>query len=110
MDEKGTYVRFEELSLEDPGTGSAKKDLVDTTSCQLTYIEQGEGAGHGFHQHDDVDEILIFLEGHCILGLGDTELDVRGGSLAHAPRGVPHKVKYLARSKVIRIKFPNPQA
>jgi quercetin dioxygenase-like cupin family protein len=109
MNEKGTYIRFEELPLEVSGSGSPMKDVVSSPGCQVTYIEQNEGAGHGFHQHDDVDEVLIFLEGHCNLGLGDAELDVRGGSLAYAPRGVPHKVRYLAKSKVIRIKFPNPQ-
>ncbi len=110
MNEKGTYIRFEGLPLQASGTGSSMmKDVVDTPGCQVTYIEQSEGAGHGFHQHDDVDEILVFLEGRCILGVGDSEFDVQSGSLVHAPRGVPHKVRYLAKSKVIRIKFPNPQ-
>ncbi len=107
MSEKGTCVRFNELSPQDAGGGSVKSDVVDSASCQITYIVQDEGAGHDFHQHDDLDEILILLEGHCVLGLGDWTRDIQGGSLVHAPRGVPHKVKYLTKSKVIRIKFPS---
>ena len=108
MKEQGTYIRLDEIPVEDARPGSFRKTIADSAGCQITYIIHDEGAGHDFHRHDDADEILVFLEGHCILGLGDAELEVRGGSLAHVPRGVPHKVKYLAKSKVIRIKFPNP--
>ncbi len=108
MVEKGTYLRFDELPLQAADGSTFRKDVVDSPNCQVTYIAQGEGAGHGFHQHDDMDEVLIFLEGHCLFGLGDAEFEVRGGSMIHAPRGVPHKVRYLAKSKVIRIKYPAP--
>ena len=107
MSEKGTYLRFEELPLQNPGGGSVRKIVVDSAGCQVTYIVHDVGAGHDFHQHDESDEVLIFLEGHCAVGLGDAELDVHGGSMIHAPRGVPHKVRYLAKSKVIRVKFPS---
>jgi len=107
MSEKGTCVRLDEISLQEVGGGVLKGDIVDSASCQITYIVQNEGAGHDFHEHDDLGEILILLEGHCLLGLGDSTRDIQGGSLVHAPRGVPHKVKYLTKSKVIRIKFPS---
>ena len=109
MSEKGTCVRINDLSLQDAGGGSFKSDVVESANCQITYIVQNEGAGHDFHQHEDLDEILILLEGHGVLGLGDSTHDIQGGSLIHAPRGVPHKVKYLTKSKVIRIKFPSPR-
>ncbi len=108
MSEKASYLRFDDFPLQDPNGGPFRLNVVDSGNCQVTYISQGEGAGHGFHQHDDMDEVLIFLEGHCTFGLGDAEFDIRGGAAIHAPRGVPHKVKYLAQSKVIRIKYPSP--
>lgn len=72
------------------GTGFFGKNLVESDGFELTYITGDETAGHDAHQHEDLDEILVFLEGAADLNLGGKAIDVKAGSLIFAPSGVPH--------------------
>lgn len=105
MNEGWKYVRLD-AHLSDIGNGFFGSILVELDCFELTFIKGDEGAGHGFHSHEDLDEILIFLEGECIFNVGGTDIDIKGGSLLFVPHGVDHKVEYKAKSKVIRIKLP----
>jgi quercetin dioxygenase-like cupin family protein len=106
MASQGKYVRFAQLDLAEVGNGFRGADLVESENMELSFLTGDAGAGHGFHSHDDVDEVLIFLEGSCDFNLGGEEIHVSGGSMIYAPAGVEHKVRYKAASKVLRIKFP----
>jgi|GEM_PF-6549490 len=110
MTQQGKYIRFQDLSLAELGNGFFGGNLVESPGLEVTFVTGDKGAGHGFHAHDDLDEILIFLEGACDFNLGGREIDVQAGSLLHAPAGVEHKVRYKARSKVLRIKIPAARA
>ena len=110
MNRPWTYYRFEDLSRSDLGNGFFGGDLVASDSFDLTLIEGGEGAGHGFHRHEDLDEILVFMEGACTFNIAGTELKVEDGSMIHIPAGWDHQVRYRARSKVLRIRIPKPRA
>ena len=106
MAKEGKHVVFKDVAVEALGNGFFGRNLVETDGVELTYVTGDAGAGHDAHLHDDLDEILIFLEGGADFKLGDDSLAVRAGSLIYAPSGVPHGVRYTAPSKVLRLKMP----
>ena len=104
------HYRFDELPLSDLGNGFFGGNLVASDGFEMTLIEGGEGAGHGFHRHEDLDEILVFMDGACTFNVSGTELNLEGGSMIHIPAGWDHQVRYRGRSRVLRIKMPKPRA
>ena len=81
--------------------------MIELDHFELTFVKGEKGSGHGFHHHDDLDEILIFLEGACVFNISGTEIDVEGGSVLFVPHGLDHKVRYKTKSSVLRIKISN---
>ena len=106
MEEKGKYVEFKDVTVSELGNGFFGKNLVETDNFELTYITGDDTAGHDAHEHDDLNEILIFLEGAAELNMDGKSVDVKAGSLIYAPSGVSHGIQYKAKSKVLRIKMP----
>ncbi|MCK4789804.1 MAG: cupin domain-containing protein [Desulfobacteraceae bacterium] len=106
MNEEWKYHKLGDIRLSDMGNGFFGSNLVELDGFELTFVKANEGSGHDSHQHEDLSEILIFLEGECSFTVGGTELNIKGGSLLHIPPGVDHKVKYEGKSKVFRIKIP----
>ena len=105
MSEKGKYIEFKDVAVTELGNGFFGKNLVESGDFELTYITGDETAGHDAHQHEDLDEVLIFLEGAADLSLDGKPMDVKAGSLIYAPSGVAHGIQYKAKSKVLRIKM-----
>lgn len=110
MAESGSHIRLDQAELSELAAGFLGADLINSPAVELTYITASAGSGHDFHAHDDLEEILIFLEGGCTFTLGSDEHEVRAGSVIHAPVGVKHKVSYDRPAKVIRIKVPAARA
>ena len=108
MSEGWKYHRFEEARKSDLGNGFLGSDLVVQEGFELTFIEGGVGAGHGFHHHEDQDEILVILEGECRFNVGGADISGDGGSLLHIRAGIDHSVRYNVKSKVLRIKIRTP--
>ena len=52
---------------------------------------QAPGGGPPLHTHAHEDETFFVLDGSFTFVCGDTSADVPAGSLAHLPRGVPHR-------------------
>jgi quercetin dioxygenase-like cupin family protein len=100
------YTKFDDLQLSDLGNGFLGSNVVEMDGFELTYVTGGKGSGHDFHRHEDLSEILIFLEGGCDFTVGETDLRIRGGSLLLIPPGIDHKVRYNEKSKILRIKMP----
>ncbi|HEV2218583.1 MAG TPA: quercetin 2,3-dioxygenase [Candidatus Dormibacteraeota bacterium] len=55
------------------------------------------------HTHPEVDETLYVLEGEIRLHIDGEEQELRSGSVAMAPRGVPHA--FIVTSETARILF-----
>jgi quercetin dioxygenase-like cupin family protein len=106
MNEKWKYIRFEDSELADLGNGFFGADLLKAEGIELTFIKGEEASGHGFHRHEDLNEILIFLDGECVFTLDQTEIEVKGGSILYIPHEVDHKVRYKKESSVLRLKIP----
>jgi len=106
MNEEWKYFKLEDVELSDLGNGFFGSNLVELDGFELTFVKGDEGSGHDFHRHDDLDEILIFLDGECDFTVDGADLNIKGGSLLHIPPGVDHKVRYQEKSKVVRIKIP----
>lgn len=100
------YVRLEDVPLADLGNGFFGSNLVELDGFELTFVTGDEGSGHDFHRHEELVEILIFLEGACSFNVGGTDMDIKGDSLLFVPSGIDHRVRYKRKSKVIRIKLP----
>jgi len=101
------YFRLEDIELSDLGNGFFGSNVVELDGFELTFVTGDKGSGHGFHRHEDLSEILIFLEGGCDFTVGGTELNIKGGSLLHIPPGIDHKVHYNEKSTILRIKIPH---
>jgi quercetin dioxygenase-like cupin family protein len=102
---KGKYVEFKDVAVAELGNGFFGKNLFESGDFELTYITGDKTAGHDAHEHENVNEILIFLEGAADLNLDGKPVDVKAGSLIFAPSGVTHGIQYKAKSKVLRIKM-----
>ena len=106
MNQNWKYIRFEDVPVTDLGNGFFGSNLVEQKGLELTFITGEEGAGHDFHSHQDLNEILIFLDGECVFNLGGKEIDVKEGAMLYIPPGVDHKVRYKKKSSVLRLKIP----
>jgi len=106
MKEKWQYLKLGDIPLSDMGNGFFGCNVVEQDDIELTFVEGDKGAGHGFHSHEGLCEILIFLEGKCLFNVGGTDLNIEGGSLLYIPPEIDHKVRYEEKSKVLRIKIP----
>jgi quercetin dioxygenase-like cupin family protein len=106
MSSEGKYIQFDALQLAELGNGFFGKDLLAQEGIELTYVTGDKGAGHDAHVHDNLDEVLIFMEGAADFTLDGTPVDVKAGGMIYAPSGVAHGVNYTAKSKVLRIKLP----
>ena len=102
------YTIDQMTELTDLGNGFLGSNVVELGDLELTFVRGDKGSGHGFHRHEDLVEILVFLEGGCDFTVGETDLNIKGGSLLFIPPGVNHKVHYNEKSKVLRIKTPRP--
>jgi mannose-6-phosphate isomerase-like protein (cupin superfamily) len=103
------YTKFDDLQLSDLGNGFLGSNVVEVDDLELTFVKADKGSGHGFHHHEELVEILIFLEGGCDFTVGETDLKIKAVSLLFIPPGVNHKVHYNEQSKVLRIKTPRPR-
>jgi len=110
MNGEWKYLSLEDVHLSDLGNGFLGSNVVELDNFELTFVKGDEGSGHDFHRHEDLSEILIFLEGGCDFTVGQTDLNIKGGSLLFIPPGVDHKVQYKRKSKVLRIKIPKSRA
>jgi|SRR6266404_216601 len=54
------------------------------------WVQSSPGGGPRLHKHP-YEEIFVILEGHAIVTIGESTLEVDGGHMAIAPAGVPHK-------------------
>ena len=106
MKEGWKYFRLQDIELSDLGSGFFGSNVVEVDGFELTFVTGDKGSGHGFHRHEDLSEILIFLEGGCDFTVGETDLGIRGGSLLFIPPGIDHKVHYNEKSTILRIKMP----
>ena len=106
MNKEWKYIKMGDVPLADLGNGFFGGNVVEQDNIELTFVEGDKDAGHGFHRHEDLCEILIFLEGKCSFNMGGTDLNIEGGSLLYIPPEIDHKVRYKEKSKVLRIKIP----
>jgi mannose-6-phosphate isomerase-like protein (cupin superfamily) len=104
MNEQWKYLRLNDRRLSDLGNGFFGENLVEMDGFEMTFVTGEAGAGHGFHHHDDLDEILVFLEGACVFNISGTDISVEAGSVLFVPHGLDHRVTYTAKSRVLRIK------
>ena len=105
MSTDAKYIEFKDVPVEELGNGFFGKNLVEMDGFELTFVTGDKGAGHDAHVHDDLDEILIFMEGAADLNMDGKPVNVQGGSMIFARSGVAHGISYKAKSKVLRIKM-----
>jgi quercetin dioxygenase-like cupin family protein len=105
MKKEWKYIKLRDIPLSEMDNGFFGFNVVEQDDIELTFVEGDKGAGHGFHRHEDLTEILIFLEGKCFFTVGGTDLNIEGGSLLYIPPEIDHKVRYEEKSKILRIKI-----
>lgn len=92
--EGGARKDWPNHAIELPGLGTVNgkhflKDIADFTGCEISINSLPPGAGMPFyHQHQQNEEIYIFIEGKGQLQIDGEILDVQEGSIVRiAPNG-----------------------
>lgn len=67
-----------------------KDGLGDSESLVFVRARIVPGAGHPFHTHPEMDEIIYVLEGSMTQWLEHEKRDLRPGDSIYIPRGVVH--------------------
>jgi quercetin dioxygenase-like cupin family protein len=69
----------------------------EQTNGQFAVIEEvtAPGAGIPLHRHEGVSETFFILEGELEFQCGDTAFRASKGTVAYAPKGVPHGFKNI---------------
>src|SRR5476651_2720866 len=67
-----------------------KDGLGDSESLALVRARIGQGSGHPFHSHPEMDEIIYVLAGSLEQWLEKEKRTLRSGDSLFIPRGVVH--------------------
>jgi mannose-6-phosphate isomerase-like protein (cupin superfamily) len=67
-----------------------RQELVTLTNSQVTLMSIPPGGEVGEEVHDDVDQVLIFIEGTGKAVIEDVESPIEPGSLYAIPLGTKH--------------------
>lgn len=51
-----------------------------------------------WHAHPDHDELIVLLEGECVVNIGGNKQTVTAGAVWMTPRGTPHAFKVVSES------------
>lgn len=92
--ETGAVAQWPAHDVELPGIGTLPgkqflKDALNLTSCEISVNAMPVGAGMPFiHDHQQNEEVYIFIGGEGQVKVDDTEVDVKEGSIVRiAPGG-----------------------
>ena len=66
--------------------------LAADTGCHFSLQENALNFSIPMHWHETDDECCYVLDGEATLTVGDEPFELKPGSFAYAPRGVPHSV------------------
>lgn len=67
-----------------------KDGLGDSESLVFVRARISTGAGHPFHAHPEMDEIIYVLEGEMVQWLEQEKRTLRPGDSIYIPRGIIH--------------------
>ncbi|MEY2417792.1 MAG: hypothetical protein QOG90_472 [Actinomycetota bacterium] len=60
-----------------------------------------------WHSHPDHDELIVLLEGECLVNIGGNKQTVRTGGVWMTPRGTPHAFKVVSETaRVLSLQTP----
>lgn len=92
--ESGARKDWPAHTVELPGLGVIPgkhflKDLLDLTGCEISINSMAPGAGMPiYHQHQENEEVYIFIQGKGQMQVDGEVIDVHEGSIVRiAPRG-----------------------
>lgn len=106
-------INLDELALRDGGNGAAFKakiasfgPLIGSTGmgCMLHVVEPGDKA-FPFHNHHQIDELFVILEGEGTYRFGSGRYPVRAGDVCAAPTGGPDKAHQLINTGKVTLKY-----
>jgi quercetin dioxygenase-like cupin family protein len=66
--------------------------LTDTKQLTLVRVRMRPGAGHQFHYHPALEEIIYVVEGVAEQWVGREKCRLRAGEIAFIPKGVVHAI------------------
>jgi quercetin dioxygenase-like cupin family protein len=84
--------------------------LVDQETIRLQYCEMEGGGGAEAHVHDDVDQILLVVDGSLNVRASEGEDGITAGEgdAVYIPAGAPHATKPVNDQRVtyVAVTFP----
>jgi quercetin dioxygenase-like cupin family protein len=67
-----------------------RPEIADASDLQLCRAVIPAGEGHHFHTHPELEEIIYVLSGEVEQWVEREKRVLKGGEIAHIPRGVVH--------------------
>jgi len=75
----------------------SKPELTGARQLTLVRVTMHPGAGHQFHYHPEIEEILYVLEGVAESWVGQEKRRLKAGEIAFIPRKVVHAMHNPSR-------------
>ena len=73
-----------------PGAGGVVWSA--SPGCHVNLVVLDEGTGIGAHRNDEVDVLMVVLDGGATVAIGDREVSARTGDAIVMPRGAVRSV------------------
>jgi mannose-6-phosphate isomerase-like protein (cupin superfamily) len=83
--------RFADLGSLERGEGALWG--TETEDLDATLVSWSEGKGVDVHTNDEVDVVMVVLEGSGTVARGEESLAVQAGQIVVIPKGTPRSVR-----------------
>jgi quercetin dioxygenase-like cupin family protein len=88
------FVTEKEMKVEQfpwgPHDWLCRPDIVEADKLLLVRVHMPPGAGHAFHTHPEMEEIIYILEGTAEQWVDREKSILSAGQMAHIPMGMVH--------------------
>jgi quercetin dioxygenase-like cupin family protein len=85
-------LRWDDIPEENLRPGVRRRSYA-TDDCMLVMNSLEPGMQLNPHVHDDFDQLVYIIEGHCTYYVDGVPYDMTAGSLMLVPAGAPHYIE-----------------
>jgi len=82
--------------------------LTEAKDLQLVRVHMPPGAGHAFHTHPELEEIIYVISGRAEQWVGKESRVLGPGEIAHIPRGEVHATYNIGTETLVFLAILSP--
>jgi quercetin dioxygenase-like cupin family protein len=86
----------------------SKPGLTPTTRLTLVRVTMHPGAGHQFHYHPELEEIIYIVDGIAEQWVGEEKRRLKAGDIAFIPKAVVHAIHNTTRKPMTFLAILSP--